>query len=91
VKRMVMRVEERRKKISNTKREKQDRGEKDTALEGKKAEREKRRQKICNENKGRREVSSERGSKEEAGRSKEKKRYIESEKEEMGRKRCSKV
>jgi len=54
---------------------------------GKTTKREKRRSKICNENEGRREVSSKRGLIEEGGRYREKKRYVDSEKEEMGRKR----
>jgi len=46
-----------------------------------------KRQKICNENERRREVSSERGSREESGRCEDKKRAVESKKEKRGRKR----
>jgi len=59
VKGMETREEERRRKISKTEKEKRDRGEKESALEGKKAVREKRRQKY--NMKVRRGVNSERG------------------------------
>jgi len=54
---MGIKEEERRKKISKTEREKRDKGEKERVMEGKKAEREKRRRKISNENEVRTKIS----------------------------------
>ena len=82
VKRMGIREENRTRKMSNTKREKRDRGEKDRALDGKR-QKERKEGKIYA-------MRMKNGEKlvgwliEESGRYKEKK---ESEKEEMGRKR----
>ena len=58
---MEIREGETRKKISNTEKKKRDEGEKERVLEGRKAERKKRRQQIWNENEVRTEISSEKG------------------------------
>jgi len=83
---MGRREEERTKKMSNTKREKRDRGEKDRALDGKRRK-ERKEGKIYAMGMKEGENSVVRRLIEKGGRYKEKKRYVESEKEEMGRKR----